>query len=152
VIGTPGSAVLVAPLHSRYDLLGRLTNSKITAGEGDNDILAAPTYDSAGHQLSTSATKAGATTASTFTLNPLDEQVAETRSEGGTPISWAKTNTDPAGNPTDRCVWNTNPGSELCKAVGQTFHHHTRGPHDDRLRRPQQPDQPGHPGRRHHDL
>ena len=104
-----------------YDALGRLTNSEITAGEGDNDILAAPSYDSTGRQLTTSATKAGATTSSTFTFNPLDEPVAEARSEGGTPISWTKSNTDPVGNPTDRCVWNTNPSTELCKAVQQTF-------------------------------
>ncbi|MDP9463507.1 MAG: hypothetical protein M3P52_02690, partial [Actinomycetota bacterium] len=104
-----------------YDGLGRLTNSEITAGEGDNDILAAPTYDSAGHQLSTSATKGTSTTSSAFAFNPLEEQVAETRSEDGTAISWTKTNADPLGNPTDRCVWNSSPGSELCKAVGASF-------------------------------
>lgn len=104
-----------------YDGLGRQTNSAITSGEGSGDVLAAPTFDSAGHQLSTSATKAGVTTSSTFTFNPLDEQVSETRSDAGTPVSWTKTNTDPAGNVTDRCVWNVNPGTELCKAVGQTF-------------------------------
>ena len=104
-----------------YDGLGRQTNSAISSGEGSGDVLAAPTYDSAGHQLSTSATKASVTTSSTFTFNPLDEQVSETRSDAGTAVSWAKTNTDPAGNVSDRCVWNVTPGTELCKAVGQTF-------------------------------
>jgi hypothetical protein len=98
-----------------------MTNSEITAGEGDNDVLAAPTHDGAGRQLSTSATTGGSTTSSTFTYNPLDEQIAETRSEGGSAISWTKTNVDAAGNATDRCVWNTSPGSELCKVVGQSF-------------------------------
>jgi RHS repeat-associated protein len=100
-----------------YDLLGRLTNSEITFGEGDNDILAAPTYDSAGHQLTTSATKGTSTTASAFKINPLDETIEEIRSEAGSPVSWARTNHDPAGNPTDRCIWNATP-AELCKAVG----------------------------------
>jgi RHS repeat-associated protein len=100
-----------------YDLLGRLTSSEITAGEGDNDILADPTYDSAGHQLTTSATKTGATTSSSFKVNPLDETIEEIRSENGTPVSWSRTNHDAAGNATDRCVWNAAP-TELCKAVG----------------------------------
>jgi RHS repeat-associated protein len=104
-----------------YDALGRMTSSVITTGEGNGDILAAPTYDSAGNQRSTSATRAGSTTSSTFKANPLDETIEEIRFEGGTPISWSQTNADAAGNATDRCVWNTNPGTELCKAVGQTF-------------------------------
>ena len=114
---TPSQRVIT----NSYDGLGRLTNSEITAGEGDNDILAAPTYDAAGHQLSTSATRAGATTASAFTYNPLDQQTSETRSDAGTAVSWAKSNADPTGNLTDRCVWSTNPGAEWCKAVGQSF-------------------------------
>lgn len=98
-------------------------SSEITAGAGDNDILAAPTYDAAGHQLSSSATTAGAQTKSTFTVNPRDEIVAEVRPEGNplSAVNWTKTNFDPAGNATDRCVWNTDPGSEPCKPVGQTF-------------------------------
>lgn len=104
-----------------YDGRGRLINSEITAGQGDNDILAAPTYDAAGNQVSTSATTATVTTSSTFTYNPLDHLIAEVRSEAGTPASWTKTNADAAGNPTDRCVWNSSPGSELCKAAGASF-------------------------------
>lgn len=104
-----------------YDGLGRMTNSEITAGQGDNDILQAPTYDAAGRQLTTSATTAGATTSSAFTLNPLDQVLREVRSDGGTAISWTKSNADAAGNQTDRCVWNSDPGTELCKAVGASF-------------------------------
>lgn len=100
-----------------YDDLGRLTSSSVSGG----DVLEAPTYDSVGNQLSTSATTASVTTSSAFTLNPLDQVMAETRSDGGTATSWARTNYDPKGNATDRCVWNTSPGSESCKAVGQTF-------------------------------
>jgi RHS repeat-associated protein len=103
-----------------YDLLGRLTSSEITAGEGDNDILADPTYDSAGHQLTTSATRAGATTSSSFKVNPLDETIEEVRSENGSPVSWSRTNYDAAGNATDRCVWNAAP-TELCKALPITM-------------------------------
>ena len=43
--------------------------------------------------------------------------LAVSRSDNGTPTSWTRTNTDPAGNTTDRCVWNSAP-SELCKAIG----------------------------------
>jgi RHS repeat-associated protein len=105
-----------------YDGKGRLTNTAITAGAGSGDVLAAPTYDAAGNQLSTSATTATVTTASTFTFNPLDQQVAETRSDAGTAVSWTKTNFDAVGNPTDRCVWNSpGPGSELCKVAGSSY-------------------------------
>jgi hypothetical protein len=101
--------------------LGRLTNSLITAGQGLNDVVRAPTYDSAGNQLATSATTSGSTTSSTFTFNPLDQQIAEVRSEGGTARLWAKSNSDPAGNVTDRCSWSVDPGVELCKPAGSSF-------------------------------
>ena len=104
-----------------YDGLGRLTESEITAGTGVNDILQAPTYDAAGRQLTNSATTAGTTTSSTFTLNLLDQVLREVRSEGGTAVSWTKSNADAAGNPTDRCVWNSDPGAELCKAAGASY-------------------------------
>ena len=104
-----------------YDGMGRLTQSSITSGQGLNDILQAPAYDSAGRQLSTSSTTSGTTTSSAFSPNPIDQTVAETRSDGGTATSWTKTNYDAAGNATDRCVWNSTPGSELCKAVGQSY-------------------------------
>ncbi len=99
-----------------YDGLGRLTNSAL-----GGDVLEAPTYDSVGNRLSTSATTSSVTTSSAFTLNPLDQVIAEIRSDAGTATSWTKTNYDPAGNATDRCVWNTNPGSEACKAVGGSY-------------------------------
>ena len=99
-----------------YDGLGRLTNSTV-----GSDVLEAPTYDSVGNRLSTSATTSSVTTSSAFTLNPLDQVIAEIRSDAGTATSWTKTNYDPAGNATDRCVWNTNPGSEACKAVGGSY-------------------------------
>jgi RHS repeat-associated protein len=118
----PGSCALPAQrvITNLYDALGRLTSSSITSGEGAGDILAAPTYDSAGHQLTTSATKAGATTSSAFKINPLDETTEEVRSENGTQTGWSRTNYDPVANATDRCVWNTSP-TELCKAVGTTM-------------------------------
>ena len=100
-----------------YDGMGRLTQSSITAGQGLNDILAASTFGAAGQQLSTSSTTASITTSSAFSLNPIDQMIAETRSDGGTASSWTRMNYDAAGNPTDRCVWNATP-TELCKAVG----------------------------------
>lgn len=119
--GNPCSGTALREVTNSYDGLARLTNSEITSGEGDNDILAAPTYDAAGHQLSTSATKGTSTTKSDFSYNALDQQLTEVRSENTVAISWAKGNFDPAGNATDRCVWNSTPGSEWCKAVGQSF-------------------------------
>jgi RHS repeat-associated protein len=104
-----------------YDARGRLAISEITAGEGDNDVLQASTYDGAGRELSISSTRASSTTSSAYSYNQLDQPISEVRSDGGTAISWTKTNADPAGNATDHCVWNSNPGTELCKAVGQTF-------------------------------
>ena len=106
---------------SSYDGLGRLILSEITAGEGDGDVLEATTYDAAGPQRSTSSTRAGVTTSSAFAFNALDEVVAETRLDGGTAVSWTRSNYDPAGNPTDRCVWSTDPGAEWCRAVGEGF-------------------------------
>ena len=122
----PGTCAgtLQREITNSYDGLGREINSAITSGDGNGDVIEAASYDGAGRQLSTSATRGTAVTSSVFTLNPLDEIVVEIRSENGSPISWAKTNTDAVGNATDRCVWNTNPDNpapEPCKAVGQTF-------------------------------
>jgi RHS repeat-associated protein len=118
--GTCGGTAQRTTTYS-YDGLGRLANSQITSGDGNGDVLEAPTYDAAGNQLSTSATRSGSTTASTFAYNPLDQVTSEVRSDAGTAISWTKTNADPAGNATDRCVWNTSPGTELCKAAGSSY-------------------------------
>jgi RHS repeat-associated protein len=104
-----------------YDGEARMTNSAITAGDHSGDVLAAPTYDAAGNQLSTSASTASVTTSSTFTFNALDQQVAEIRSDAGSATSWTKTNVDAADNPTDRCIWNSNPSSELCKVAGSSY-------------------------------
>jgi hypothetical protein len=82
-----GEGAKLAPAHDNH------------GSQGDNDILAAPTYDSAGHQLSTSATKAGATTSSTFKVNPLDETIVETRSDNAVVTSWTWTNCEPRLEP-----------------------------------------------------
>jgi RHS repeat-associated protein len=107
----------IRTITNTYDGLGRLILSQVTNGLDLNDKLVENIYDSAGNLSSSLATRAGVTTSTTFTVNPLDEVVAEVRSDG----TWTKTNYDPVGGPTDRCLWVTSPGTELCKAVGQTF-------------------------------
>jgi YD repeat-containing protein len=107
----------IRTITNTFDGLGRLLLSQVTAGLDLNDKLVETSYDSAGNVLSSSATRAGVTTSTSFSVNALDEVVAEVRSDG----TWAKSNYDPNGGVTDRCLWTTNPGTELCKAVGQAF-------------------------------
>ncbi len=84
-----------------YDGLGRRTRSEVTAGAGLGDRTADDTLDSAGRRLTAAVRTGGVASTTSFTLNPLDQVVAEARPDGST----AKTNYDPAGNPTDRCYW-----------------------------------------------
>jgi RHS repeat-associated protein len=79
------------------DALGRVTLRHVDAS---NDPEAS-TFDAAGNALVMSGKQAGTTTTSTYTINPLDQAVVETRTDGST----AKTNYDAAGNATDRCYW-----------------------------------------------
>jgi RHS repeat-associated protein len=97
------------------DGLGRLTLSQVTAGTGLNDKLAENTYDGAGHALVSSATTSGVTTSTTFTINLLDQAIAEVTNN-----TWAKTNFDAAGGATDRCLWAASP-TDPCKPAGSTF-------------------------------
>jgi YD repeat-containing protein len=50
--GTCSAGTNTRTVTNTYDGLGRIIESKATAGAGQNDILAAPTYDSAGNQRS----------------------------------------------------------------------------------------------------
>ena len=83
------------------DGLGRVTLRAVTLGTGMGDQPESNTYDAAGHRLSTSGTQGGVTTTSSYTVDPLDQTVVETRTDGST----SKTNYDAAGNVTDRCYW-----------------------------------------------
>jgi len=99
-----------------YDGLGRLVESKVTAGEGLHNIPHQATYDSAGNTLSTGSVTGGTTTSVSYTINPLDQVIRESRSDG----SAGRTNYDPVGNPTDQCHWASGP-DEACKPVGSSF-------------------------------
>ena len=99
-----------------YDGLGRLTLSQVTAGTGINDKLVETTYDGVGNTLTSSATTSGVITSATFTLNRLDQTIAEVRSNN----TWAKTNYDAAGGATDRCLWSAAP-TDPCMSAGSTF-------------------------------
>jgi len=83
------------------DGLGRVTLRAVTAGTGIGDQPENKTYDAAGNTLLASGTQGGTTTSSTYTVNPLDQVIVETRTDGST----SKTNDDSAGNITDRCYW-----------------------------------------------
>ena len=98
------------------DGLGRRTRSEVTAGPDTGDRTYDVTLDSAG-ATRTSATRTGGVTATTtFTLTILDEVSAEARPDGST----AKTNHDPAGNPTDACYWKSGITVGACLAAGTT--------------------------------
>jgi RHS repeat-associated protein len=92
--------------------------SQVTAGQGLNDKTVDAAFDAAGNVLTRSAYVASTstTTTTTATVNPLDQVTLAVRSSG----TWAKTNYDAAGNPTDRCLWTAAP-SDPCKAAGSTF-------------------------------
>ena len=103
-----------------HDGLGRLTLSEVTDGQGDGDKLADDVYDAAGNKRSSSAYVAATATTTTvsYALNPLDEVLVETRTDG----SVAKSLYDPTGNATERCYWATAPApDEACKPVGAAF-------------------------------
>lgn len=103
--GTPVTTTITV------DGLGRVTLRSVDAA----NVPEATTYDGAGNTLVKSGTQAGVTTTSTFTLNPLDQVVVETRTGGST----SKTNYDAAGNATDRCYWQAGTAGP-CLAVGTT--------------------------------
>ncbi|MEA2548007.1 MAG: large repetitive protein, partial [Chloroflexota bacterium] len=79
------------------DGLGRVTLRHVDASNDPE----ANTYDAAGNTLIRSGKQAGTTTTSTYTVNPLDQVITETRTDGST----SKSNYDAAGNVTDRCYW-----------------------------------------------
>ncbi|HEY3545817.1 MAG TPA: hypothetical protein VGK17_06960, partial [Propionicimonas sp.] len=114
--GLPCTGAGLRVVTNRYDGLGRLIEAKVTSGNGINDIPEATTYDAVGNRLTSSATRAGSTTSTVYTVNPLDQIITEVRSIGTT----AKTNYDPAGNATDRCLWSSAP-TDPCKPAGSTF-------------------------------
>ncbi len=87
-----------------YDGLGRLVRDEQGSLRPLDDV-----FDAAGNRLrSAPVTEApgGGTTAvvTTFTLNRLDQVVAEARDDGTT-IRTSKATYDAAGNPVDRCRW-----------------------------------------------
>jgi RHS repeat-associated protein len=103
-------------ISNTYDGLGRLVESKVTAGEGLNDIPNQTAYDGAGNARTSTSVQGGVTTSATFVLNPLDQVTRQSRSDG----SLGRTNYDPVGNPTDQCHWASGP-DEACKPVGSSF-------------------------------
>jgi RHS repeat-associated protein len=97
-------------LTNTYDGLGRLTRTEITASITAGEIGTRTTdvvLDAAGNTRS-SAVGGG----TTFTVNRLDQTVAEIRPAGAT----AKTTFDAAGNQVDRCFWSTST-AEVCQAA-----------------------------------
>ncbi|CAN5516529.1 hypothetical protein BH24ACT5_BH24ACT5_03780 [soil metagenome] len=99
--GTCASGSETRTVTHSYDGLGRRTRSAVTAGADSGDWLFAATLDSAGRQLTSAVKTGGVTSTTTFTLNPLDQVLAETRPDGTS----AKNNYDAAGNQTDSCYW-----------------------------------------------
>lgn len=96
-----------------YDKLGRQWKSAVTAGQGNGDASMDDRLDAAGNRVHTSATQASITTATTYTINLLDQPWIEARSDGST----AKTNFDAADNATDRCFWRSGTAGN-CYSVG----------------------------------
>ena len=101
-------------LTNTYDGLGRLTRSQVTAGVGTNDRTIDDTLDSVGNKITSGVLKGGVPSTSTFTVNPLDQAVAEARPDGST----AKTTFDAAGNTADRCFWKPAIAAGSCLPVG----------------------------------
>lgn len=89
--GSPTTTTLTA------DGLGRTMLRQVDAANQPESN----TYDAVGNRLATSATQNGTTTGSTYTLNPLDQVITATATDGST----TKTNRDAAGNATDTCYW-----------------------------------------------
>jgi YD repeat-containing protein len=56
-------------LTNTYDGLGRLTESKVSAGQGAGDIPASSTFDAAGNTLSSASVVGGVASSSSYTLN-----------------------------------------------------------------------------------
>jgi RHS repeat-associated protein len=81
------------------DAIGRVATQSTSVAGGSAETQTA-TYSSSGPRT-TESTIGQSTVSSTFDVNPLDEVIAEVRSDGST----TKTNYDPAGNPTDVCYW-----------------------------------------------
>ena len=96
------------------DGLGRQTRAEVTAGADTGDRPSDLTLDSVGNQLTAAAKKSGVTTTTTFTVNLLDQVMAEARADGAT----AKTTFDPAGNGADRCYWAPSTTVGSCYEVG----------------------------------
>ncbi|MHB8891445.1 MAG: RHS repeat-associated core domain-containing protein, partial [Candidatus Limnocylindrales bacterium] len=99
-----------------YDALGRLTRSEVTAGTGTGDRTLDATLDAAGRTITAATRTAGVTATTTYTLDPLDETLAEARPDGST----ARTTHDPAGNAADRCYWKPGMSVGACNPVGTT--------------------------------
>ena len=99
-----------------YDGLGRLTRTEVTVGTGTGDRTFDVTLDSAGRQLTSAVKTGGVTSTTTYTLNPLDQTMAEARPDGST----NKTNYDAAGNATDQCYWKSGVTVGNCYEVGHS--------------------------------
>jgi RHS repeat-associated protein len=116
--GNPCTGTALRTLTNTHDGLARLTRSEVTAGQGVGDIVAQDTFDSAGNRLSSASYVAatGTTTSATYTVNALDQTIAEVRSDG----SVSRTIYDAVGNAAHRCYWATPPDDD-CKPVGSSF-------------------------------
>ncbi len=114
--GNPCTGTGLRTLTNTYDGMNRLTESKVTAGEGLNDVPGQSTFDAAGNTLSSTSTASGTTTSVGYGINQLDQAIREMRSDN----SLSRTNFDAAGNATDRCYWAASP-EDTCKPVGSNF-------------------------------
>jgi len=116
--GTCASGSETRTITHTVDGLGRRTRSEVTSS-GSTDFGDRPldvTLDAAGRQLTASTRKGGTTATTTFTLDPIDQVLAEARPDGST----AKTTYDPAGNATDRCYWQPGATVGACYPQGTT--------------------------------
>lgn len=112
--GTCAAGASSRTVTTTYDGLGRAFRSEVTAGADTGDRPFDLTLDAAGNELTNAVKKSGSTTTATFTVNLLDQTWTEARADGST----AKTNFDPAGNPTDRCFWKAGISVGACLPVG----------------------------------
>ena len=103
-------------LTESLDGLGRRYREEITSGPATGDRPHDDTFDAVGNTLSSGVRTSGVTSATTFTVDLLDQVTAEAHPDG----SVTKTNFDPAGNATDRCVWTSAP-TDPCLPAGSAF-------------------------------
>jgi RHS repeat-associated protein len=118
--GLDGTCATVAgqtrTVTASLDGLGRTYRQEITSGPNTGDRTQDDTFDAVGNHRTIATKTSGVTSTTTFTINLLDQVLAEARPDGST----AKTNFDATGNSTDRCVWTAGLTVGACLASGTT--------------------------------